>query len=99
MGSSQGVVLLVKPSQNGVAVWESNPTVKTGWQRVSSLRRAGRAKDADEASRQLADIYNEQLRASVDEELRQVSGFTDPSRRSAEVWKMVNCLTGRKALS
>ena len=97
--AAREVVPLVKPPPNGVAVWESNPVVQSARQHVSALRRAGRTEDADEASRQLADIYNEQVQASIDEELRQVSALTDPARRNTEAWKAVNRLTGRRGRS
>lgn len=89
-------VPLERPPQPGVAVWESNPEVLLARQRVTVLRRAGRHEEANEASLELADTYNEQIQAIIDTELRNVSHIKDPGQRNSEAWRVTDRLTGRK---
>ena len=94
--AARETVPLVRPPQASVAVWESNPEVQLARQRVSALRRARRHEEANEASRELAETYNEQVQAAIDSELRSVSRIRDPAHRNSEAWRVTDRLTGRK---
>ena len=77
-------------------MWEANPEVQLARQRVTALRRARRHEEANEASRELADVYNEQMQLAIDTELRSLNCIKDPAHRNSEAWKVTDRLTGKK---
>ena len=94
--ATKKTVPLERPPETGVAVWESNHEVQQARKHVSSLRRTRRYEEANEASRVLAETYNEQVQATIDTELRNLSRIKDPGHKNSEVWKVTDRLTGRK---
>ncbi len=94
--ASTETVPLVRPSQSGAPVWETNAEVRRARDRVISLRQAGLHAQAAEATSQLAQIYEKQVHLSIDSALKCINAPSNASLQNTQAWRIINGLTGRK---